>query len=73
MVLEIIIAESMVRNVLIVAMWALTIVAVYVLYKINPPQTIFGLIVLCIILAIVFIQGFWSAYIAPLYSITMVP
>jgi hypothetical protein len=73
MVLEIVIDESTIRNVLIVIMWALIIIAIYVLYKINPTQTFFMLMVVCAILTVWIIQWAWGTYIAPLYSITVVP
>ena len=73
MVLEIMIAESTVRSVLIVIMWALTIIALYMFYRTNPTQTFLGLMVICAILAIWIVQWAWSAYVAPLYSITVVP
>ena len=73
MVLEIVISESTIRIVLVVLMWVLTIIAVYFMYKMDPVQTFFGLLFVGAILTIWCILWLWGTYIAPLYSITVVP
>ena len=73
MVLEVVISESTINIILMILIFVLIVGTLIIIFKLNPMVATFIYILIFIIFATWFIQWAWGNYIAPLYSITVVP
>ena len=73
MVLEIVISESTINIIFTILIFVLMVGTLIIMFKLNPMAATFIYILIFITIATWFIQWTWGTYIAPLYSITVVP